>query len=113
MARLLFCHFTIDDITQQINAVTLSGNANKSDAGNFTVGLFMYLLFIATNGCTDDIRSKADKDLKAWIMEQNTMRQSLPHLSPTDMQLHERIKVLDHIKLTVERFPSRQVEQSL
>jgi hypothetical protein len=99
MARLIFCHFTMDDIIkQQINAVTLTGNANKSAASNFNASLFKYLLFVAMNSCTEDIRSKTDKDLKAWIMEQDKMHQSLPHLDPTDMQLHEQIKVLDHIK---------------
>jgi hypothetical protein len=62
----------MDDITQQMNAVALSGNANKSDAtGDFNAGLYKYLLFVATNAGTEIIWSEADKDLKAWMKQQN------------------------------------------
>ena len=48
-----------------MNAVTLSGNANKRDADNFNAGLFKYLLFIVINAGTENIWSEADKELKA------------------------------------------------
>jgi hypothetical protein len=90
-ARLLFCCFTMDDITQQMNAVTLSGNANKSDANDFHAGLFKYLLFIAINTGTENIWSEADIELKAWMRKQNK-------LQSTTCQTSNRIKVLNHVK---------------
>jgi hypothetical protein len=59
MARLFFCNFTMDDITQQMNAVALSGNINN-DASNFNASLFKYLLFTAMNTGTKNIWSEAD-----------------------------------------------------
>ena len=70
---------------------TLSATVWQSD-DQFNAGLFQFHLFVATHGGTEDIRSKANKDLKAWIMEQEKLRKSTP--DPTDM----RIKVLDLIK---------------
>jgi hypothetical protein len=58
----------------------------------FNAGLFQFHLSLDTHGGTEDIRSKANKDLKAWIMEQEKLQKSPP--DPTDM----RIKVLDLIK---------------
>jgi hypothetical protein len=59
----------------------------------FNAGLFLHL-FIATHGGTEDIRSKANNKLKAWIMEQQEkLRKSPPPPGPKDM----RIKVLEHI----------------
>jgi hypothetical protein len=70
---------------------TSSATVWQSD-NQFNAGLFQFHLFVATHGGTEDIRSKANKDLKAWIMEQEKLRKSSP--DPTDM----RIKVLDLIK---------------
>ena len=78
--------------------VSQSGPGTPSSAtvwqsdDQFNAGLFQFHLFVATHGGTEDIRSKANKDLKAWIMEQEKLRKSSP--DPTDM----RIKVLDLIK---------------
>jgi hypothetical protein len=54
---------------------------------------FQFHLFVATHGGTEDIRSKANNKLKAWIMEQEKRCKAPPPLGPKDM----RIKVLDHI----------------
>jgi hypothetical protein len=89
-ARLLLCHFTMDDITQQMNAVPLSGNAKKSDTINFHASLFKYLLFIAINVGTENIWSEADKKLKAWMRKQNKL-QSIA------CQTSDRINVLNHV----------------
>jgi hypothetical protein len=61
----------MDDITQQMKLVALSGNANMSDANEFNAGLFKYLLFVSKNAGTKNIWSDADKDLKAWMRKQN------------------------------------------
>ncbi len=61
----------MDDITQQMKSVALSGNANKSDANDFNTGLFKYLLFVSKNAGTKNTWSDADKDLKAWMRKQN------------------------------------------
>jgi hypothetical protein len=61
----------MDDITQQMKSVALSGNANKNDANDFNAGLFKYLLFVSKNAGTKNIWSDADKDLKAWMRKQN------------------------------------------
>ncbi len=83
---------SLDGITMQMDAIPLLEN-------QFNGSLFQFHLFVATkNGGTEDIRSKANKDLKAWSVDQDNMCQSHPPLDPTDMQLHEQIKVLDHIK---------------
>jgi hypothetical protein len=89
-ARLLFCHFTMDNITQQMNAVALSDNANKSDANDFNASLFKYLLFVTINAGTENIWSKANKELKAWMRKQNKL-QSMA------CQTSDRIKVLNHV----------------
>jgi hypothetical protein len=90
----------MDDITQQMNAVPLSGNANKSDAaGNFSAGLYKYLLFVATNAGTEIIWSEADKDLKAWMKQQNQKLQST--------QTSDRVKVLNHVN-----FPWRMPQEA-
>jgi hypothetical protein len=61
----------MDNITQQMNAVALLCNANKSDAaGDFNASLYKYFLFVATNAGTEIIWSEADKDLKAWMKQQ-------------------------------------------
>jgi hypothetical protein len=91
MARLLFCHFTMNNITQQMNAVALSGNnASKSDAGNFNAGLFKYLLIVAIDTGTENIWSEANKELKAWMRKQNKLQLMA-------CQTYDRIKVLNHV----------------
>jgi hypothetical protein len=90
----------MDNITQQMNAVALSGNANKSDAaGNFNAGLYQYLIFVATNAGTEIIWSEADTDLKAWMKQQNQKLQST--------QTSDRVKVLNHVN-----FPSRMPQKA-
>jgi hypothetical protein len=93
------------NVTMQMNAITLSLDnfTMKMDAislseNQFNAGFFQFHLFVTTNGGTEDIRSKADKDLKAWIIEQDEMHKSHPPPDPTDMQLREQIRGLDHIK---------------
>jgi hypothetical protein len=61
---------------------TPSATVWQSD-DQFNAGLFQFHLFIATHGGTEVIRSKANKDLKAWIMEQEKLQKSPP--DPTDM----------------------------
>ena len=70
---------------------TPSATVWQSD-NQFNAGLFQFHLLVATHGGTEDIRSKANEDLKAWIMEQEKLQKSPP--DPTGM----RIKVLDLIK---------------
>jgi hypothetical protein len=88
--RLVFCHFTMDDITQQMNAVTLLGNANKKDDDDFNARLFKYLLFVASNAGKETIVwFEADQELKTW-MTQN-------RLQLMASQPSERVKVLNHV----------------
>jgi len=58
----------------------------------FNAGLFQFHLFVATHGGTEGIRSTANKDLKAWITEQDKLRKSHPD------RMKKRIKVLNLIK---------------
>jgi len=55
----------MDNITQQMNAIALSGNSNN-DAGNFNASLFKYLLFVVMNAGPENIWSGADNKMKAW-----------------------------------------------
>ena len=61
--------FTMDDITQQMNAFALSsGVVNKNDNDDFNAGLFKYLLFVASNvGKEIIVWSEADPELKKWV----------------------------------------------
>jgi hypothetical protein len=70
---------------------TPSATVSQSES-RFNAGLLQFHLFAATNGGTEDIRSKADEDLKAWIIEQDNLHKSPPPPGHTDMQLVERIK---------------------
>ena len=88
------CHsFTMDDVTQQMKGVTLSGDANNNDANDFNAGLFQYLLFIASNASSPEVIdwSEANQELKTWIKQSNRLRLM------ANPQQSERIKVLDHI----------------
>ncbi len=66
----------------QSKAGTPSATVWQSD-DQFNAGLFQFHLFVATHSGTEDIRSKANEDLKAWIMEQEKLGKSPP--DPTDM----------------------------
>lgn len=74
--------------------VSQSGPGTPSSAtvwqsdDQFNAGLFQFHLFVATHGGTEGIRSKANKDLKAWITEQEKLCKSPP----------DPIKVLNLIK---------------
>ncbi len=70
---------------------TPSATVWQSD-DQFNAGLFQFHLFVATHGGTEGIRSKANNDLKAWIVEQEKLRKSPPD------PMKERIKVLNLIK---------------
>ena len=88
------CHsFTMDNITQQMKGVTLSGDANKNDSNDFNAGLYHYLLFVASNASkpVEVIDwSEADQELKTWINQSNRLQLMADKQS-------ERIKVLNHI----------------
>ena len=82
----------MDNITQQMNAFTLSsGVVNKSDDDDFNAGLFKYLLFIASNvGKEIIVWSEADPELKKWVTKIRSQLKA--------SQLSEdRIKVLNHV----------------
>jgi hypothetical protein len=54
--------------------------------------ILQFHLFVATHGSTEDIRSKANEELKAWITAQDKLCKSPPN------SIKERIKVLNLIK---------------
>ena len=91
MARLLFHQFTMGNVTQQIDAVALSGSSNN-DAGDFNTGLFQYLLFAGINAGTENFWSKAGEELKAWTRKVNRKFQLMTQISG-------RIMVLNHVNL--------------
>jgi hypothetical protein len=76
----------MDDVTQQMKGVTLSGDANNNDANDFNAGLFQYLLLIASNASNLEVIdwSEAKKQSNRLRLQAN--------------QHPERIKVLNHIK---------------
>ena len=78
-----------------MNAVTLTGNANKRDAGNFNANLFEYILFIANKVGMDTIWSEADGKLKAWRRKQNKLK--FQSMTQSTTQTSNRIKVLNHV----------------
>ena len=88
------CHsFTMDDVTQQMKGVTLSGDANNNDANDFNAGLFHYLLFNASNASSPEVIdwSEANQELKTWIKQSNMLQLM------ANPQQSKSIKVLDHI----------------
>ncbi len=83
----------MEDITQQMNAVTLLGNTNKSDDNDFNASLFKYLLFIACNAGKETIvLSEANQELKTW-MTQN-------RLQLIASQQSKRVKVFNHVNFS-------------
>jgi hypothetical protein len=83
----------MDNITQQMNAVTLLGNANMSDEDDFNAGLFKYLLFVASNAGKETIFwSEADQELKTWM--------TLNRLQLMASQPSKRVKVLNHVNFS-------------
>ncbi len=66
----------MDDVTQQMKGVTLSGDANNNDTNDFNAGLFQYLLFIASNASSPEVIdwSEANQELKTWIKQSNRLR---------------------------------------
>jgi hypothetical protein len=94
-----------------MNAVTLTGNANKRDAGNFNANLFEYILFIANKVGTDTIWSEADGKLKAGRRKQNKLK--FQSMTQSTIQPSDRIKVLKSCQLPVENPPTSQVEYAL
>jgi hypothetical protein len=76
----------MDNVTQQMKGVTLSGDANNNDTNDFNAGLFQYILLIASNASNLEVIdwSEAKKQSKRLQLQAN--------------QHPERIKVLDHIK---------------
>lgn len=69
----------MDDITHRLDKITLKCNPMDNSADRFNAGLFDFILLAATNNGTVNIKSKADKTLKAWMKEQerNRRRSSL------------------------------------
>jgi hypothetical protein len=80
----------MDDITQQMNAVTLSGNAHKNDADDFSVALFIYFLFVASN---------SGKEIIVWseANQESKTRMKQIRLQLMASQPSKRIKVLNHV----------------
>ena len=66
-----------DDITHRLDKITLKCNPMDNSADQFNAGLFDFILLAAMNNGTVNIKSKADKTLKAWMKEQERNRSSL------------------------------------
>jgi hypothetical protein len=66
----------MDDVTQQMKGVILSGDANNNDTNDFNAGLFQYLLFIANNASNLKVIdwSEANQELNTWMKQSNRLR---------------------------------------
>ena len=81
----------MDDITHRLDKITLKCNPVDNSADRFNAGLFDFILLAATNNGTVNIKSKADKTLKAWMKEQERNR------GRSSLTL-DQIKVLEYVK---------------
>jgi len=88
----------MDNITSKMSAISLSGSVSNEDESAFCRGLYRYLVFVTANDGTDNIRSKADDQLKAWITEQDKLRQKQKTQVGNSKLTTERIMVLDKVQ---------------